>query len=432
MKTDLKGTALLFAAAAVFVAGCAAWVFPGAATASVGAWFLPALSLFALVLSVVLAANWPLLRALLVVLAILLVVSWQRASETSTSHFAGACLGCLLMASIPQWANTLRRLTLGITTFLCAGLLVIVVGLAGASLRPSSLLDPVSPSKAPSIRLGLAGLSSDGDVNPNALASAVLLVVPLGVAVLLLARRLRDGRYMLVPAALAVVAVGTAALMLSHSRTAALAVWFIAIGLLVSGVRPWFYRLLAGVVVAAPLLVFTLRLPLLTQEGALQDASNLWVSARGRAQVASQAVDRLKESPWLGIGLNQFRHVYAPRPGDLLLGKGGLAPGHDIIAHAHNMVLQTALDVGLVGSAAYWGILVVLWVRASQAARGVSTAARMAAAGSAMCLVAVNLFGLTDAVTLGSKVGTLQWAAGGLILAAWHLRNDSDSVSTPS
>ena len=426
MKTYLQGPALLFPAAAVFVAGCAAWVFPGAATALAGPSLLPLLSLIALVLAVALAQG-PLFRALLLVLAIVLVVSWNRASATSTSHFAGAALGCLLMSATGQWIDTSRRLALAVTTFLCLGLLMMVVGLVGASLRPTSLLDPVSPSKAPSIRLGLAGLGSDGEVNPNALASAVLLVLPLGVSVLVLRRGLRESRWKVVPAALAVVAVGTVTLVLSRSRTASLAIWFIAVGLLVAGVRPWFYRVLAGMVVVGPLLVLTLRLPLLTREGALQDASNLWVSARGRAQVAAQGVAHFRQHPWLGIGLNEFRHVYAPRDGDLLLGKGGLAPGQDIIAHAHNMVLQTALDIGLVGSAAYWGIMVVLWVRASQAARGVSNVARMAAVGSAMSLVAVNLFGLTDAVALGSKVGTLQWAAGGLILAAWQLRNDTAS-----
>ena len=146
----------------------------------------------------------------------------------------------------------------------------------------------------------------------------------------------------------------------------------------------------------------------------MRDVNNGWVSARGRAQIMSQALDRLQQSPWLGIGLNEFRHVYAPRAGDL-------PQGEDVV-HVHNMVVQTALDIGLVGSAAYWGILIVLWVRASQAARAVSTVARTAAVGSAFALVAVNLFGLTDAVTLGSKVGTLQWAAGGLILAAWQIR----------
>jgi hypothetical protein len=38
------------------------------------------------------------------------------------------------------------------------------------------------------------------------------------------------------------------------------------------------------------------------------------------------------------------------------------------------------------------------------------------------------LFGLTDPVTVGSKVSTLQWAAGGLILAAWEIHNVSNDA----
>jgi O-antigen ligase len=211
-------------------------------------------------------------------------------------------------------------------------------------------------------------------------------------------------------------------LVLSHSRTAAIAVWLIAIGLLVRGMRHWLARLIAGIVVVAPVLLLAGRMPFLTHEVAMRDANNSWVSARGRAQIIDQALDRLKESPWVGVGLNEFRHLYAPRPGDL--------PQGEDIAHVHNIVLQTALDIGIVGSAAYWGVLVFLWVRASQAARGTSSLARAAAVGAALSIVAATLFGLTDAVPLGSKVGTMQWAAGGLILAAWQLRAVSDP--TPS
>ena len=41
--------------------------------------------------------------------------------------------------------------------------------------------------------------------------------------------------------------------------------------------------------------------------------------------------------------------------------------------------------------------------------------------GSGLALVAVTLFGLADAVPLGAKIGILQWAAAGLILAAHHV-----------
>jgi hypothetical protein len=69
---------------------------------------------------------------------------------------------------------------------------------------------------------------------------------------------------------------------------------FIAVGLLVGGVHRWFYRLVAGIVVVTPLLLFTGRLSFLTQEVALRDANNARVSARSRVQIVSQAPERLR------------------------------------------------------------------------------------------------------------------------------------------
>jgi putative inorganic carbon (HCO3(-)) transporter len=420
LKTELKGTAVLVAAAAVFMAGCLAWAFPRAVAAFTGDWLLPVLSLTALVLTLALAWPWPLLRGLLLALAILLALSWNRASASSTSHFAGAALGLLLMAGLSRSVTTLRHLRLALLLFVSAGAFMVAVGLAGSGLRPGKLLDTAGSEKLPSIKLGLAGLGPGGDVNSNALAAAVLLVLPVGLAVLALATRARVDGWALRAASVTAVLLGSVALVLSHSRTAAIAVWLIAVGLLVRGMRPWLARVIAGAIVVGPVVLLAGRLPFLTHEVAMRDANNSWVSAQGRAQIMGRALEQLKESPWIGIGLNEFRHVYAPRPGDL--------PQDEDIAHVHNIVLQTALDIGVLGSAAYWGVLIVLWTRASQAARGTSSLARAAAVGAALSIVAATLFGLTDAVPLGSKVGTMQWAAGGLILAAWQLRTASDSV----
>lgn len=418
------GTALLCAAVPVFVAGCAAWVFPAAATASVGAWALPALSLVGLVLALALAAEWPLLRALLLVLAIVLVASWNRASATSTSHFAGACLGCLLMVGIGRWASTPLRLRLALLAFLWGGVFVVLVGLTGAIHLPGRFSNTGPSSMLPAIQLGLAGLGPQGEVNANALASAVLLVLPLGASVLLFGGRRRLDWWTVLPAAIVVVAVGTATLALTRSQTALVAVWLVALGSLVRGMRSPWQRAIAGTLVVAPLVIWTGGLAALTQEEAHVKAKNAWVSVQSRTQIMNQALNTWKQSPWMGIGLNEFRHVYASRPGDI--------PVDEDIAHAHNVFLQTLLDIGVVGAVAYWSVLALLGLRAHQATRGVSTIARTAATGAALALLAVHLFGLADAVALGSKVGTLQWAAGGVILAAWHVRTiptDGDIVA---
>jgi O-Antigen ligase len=418
MVSTRWGTTLLLAAGAVFLAGCLAWVFPRAGTATAGEWLLPALSLTGLGLAIALASPWPMLRGLLLVLAIMLVVAWNRASMTSTSHFAGAALGCLAMVGIGRSAQTARRLRVAMLAFLCGAAVILLVGLVGVDHPPGAKAAlRYLPMQLPSIRLGLAGLDTTGSVNPNALASAALMVLPVGIAVMLVGRRRPIDWWTLLPASLVVAVVGTATLAVTISRTALIAVWLMALGLLVRGMRSRLHRVILGIVILAPLVILTARLSfVITQDEAWADGYFGWVSARGRTQIMSQALDRWKQAPWLGIGLNEYRRVYAARPGDV-------PQGEDVV-HAHNIFLQTGLDIGLVGSAAYWSVLAFLWVRASQAARGTSRTARAAAIGAAFSLIGVTLFGLTDAVPLGAKVGTLQWIAGGLILAAWQIRFD--------
>jgi O-antigen ligase len=111
--------------------------------------------------------------------------------------------------------------------------------------------------------------------------------------------------------------------------------------------------------------------------------------------------------------LNHFRHVYrAP---------DWMREGTRESAHAHNIWLQTALDLGLVGLVLYVAVLALLLRRAAAVARADSDTARRLALGSALGLVGVHLFGMADAVSLGAKVGLFQWILAGFILAASHL-----------
>jgi O-antigen ligase len=259
----------------------------------------------------------------------------------------------------------------------------------------------------PPVHLGLAGMAG-GDINPNALAAAVLLIFPLGAAVLFLGTGEKIDWLGLMPISLTIVGAGVLTLPICASRSALIAIWLTVVALLVRGMRSWLARIVAGAIVATPLVVGISSPLFLGQEALRTEGSDLWLSAQSRMPIMRQAADRWRESPWMGIGLNEFRSVYQHKGGD--------------VAHAHNMFLQTALDVGAVGSVAYWGILGFLLMRADQAAKGLSRLSRSSAVGSAMALVAISLFGLTDAVPLGSKIGILQWMASGLILASWRTR----------
>lgn len=420
----------------VLVIGSLAWVFPGASASWLGNWLLPVSSIAGLGFALRLAVDWPWLRGFVTVLAVTLIIGWAKAPDSghATSHFAGASLGLLLMLIMGRMACNPQRLRWALLALLGAGFFVLALALAGSDLSGAVPVASVLISGLPTVRLGLAGMDPSGVINPNALAAAALLIAPFGVSIMFLGRREKIDLFGLQPLGFVVAAAGVLALAVSESRSALMAVWLTLVCLLVRGVRWWGWRLLVGtLVVVAPLLVVA-TVPSTSRSDFLLNASFLWRTVGDRAQIARAGVDRLKESPWFGIGMNRFRDVYEPpataagaHPADY-----EMYPVADYdVAHAHNVYLQTALDVGVLGLVAYCGVVWFLLLRADQVARGPTGPGRAAAVGGALSLIAISLFGLSDAVALGAKIGLLQWLAAGLILAAWRTQLGSGKA-TPS
>lgn len=422
--------ALMGVAVLVLVAGCASWVFPEATGWIPGSWWLPVVSMAGLAMALVLAVDWPWLRGFLLVLAVTLIIAWAKVpdSTTGTSHFAGASLGLLLMLVVGRVACSQKRLRWAMLAFFSAGMVVLILGLASTELSNPASLVSILIGKLFPLRLELAGLEPGGRVNQNALAAAALLIVPVGILALVLRSREKIDRFGLQPLGLLVVSAGLLVIAVSHSRSALLAAWLTLVAVLVRGLRWWGWRLLIGTVVMAFPLAAIVSVHATSREDFLLKASLFWRTVADRVFIMSSGVDRWRESPWSGIGLNRFRHVYKPPPLEAGANPGDLAlwPSREYdVAHAHNVFLQTALDVGVIGLGAYCGVLGFLLFRADQAIRGPTELGRVAAAGSALSLVAVSTFGLSDAVVLGAKIGLIQWLAAGLILAAWRVQQAS-------
>ena len=260
------------------------------------------------------------------------------------------------------------------------------------------------------MHLGLTGLaaSSNGEVNPNALAAAVLVIASVSLP-LLLSRSWRLWPEVFVVSG-GLAATGVVTLVLCRSRVAWLTVWLMLVGTAVYGTRSRVGRIVLGAMIVLPVFAAGAAVVFLSREAFTTAAADVWTSANDRATIMSAGFRHLRESPWLGVGLNEFRTLFHP---------GGVD-----VAHAHNIVLQTALDLGIAGSLAYWSIVALLLVRARGTMAGASAAVRATAAGAALSLIASSLFGLLDAVPLGSKVGIFQWMSGGLILAGWRIQAD--------
>lgn len=138
-----------------------------------------------------------------------------------------------------------------------------------------------------------------------------------------------------------------------------------------------------------------------------------------RQEVWHWAIIAIQDFPFTGTGLGTFRQVVRRLyPLDV--------PATYDIAHAHNIFLQTALDVGLPGLIAYLAMLGIAGFMGWQVAKR-DDKLRPFALGLLASLIAFHTYGLTDALALGSKPGILFWMALGLLTAMFNCSSEQAS-----
>ncbi len=140
-----------------------------------------------------------------------------------------------------------------------------------------------------------------------------------------------------------------------------------------------------------------------------------------RQEIWGRALYMIQDFPFTGIGLNSFGKVlFSLYPSASI---GSIAD----VPHAHNIYLQTAVDLGLAGLMALAGIcLATLWL-AIQGYRRAEGATKGAIAGLGAGLLAYMVYGMTDAITLGAKPLPLLWAIVGLIVVSYRLAGDGET-----
>jgi O-antigen ligase len=257
-------------------------------------------------------------------------------------------------------------------------------------------------------------------VNPNVLGGALALLVPFALALVgkdltpLPPFPLREGGNDTPPLrgeglgersvrALALLA-GLAALVVTQSRGALLAV--LGAVCLLAGLdwivtRRWWLPALLALAIGLGLLVgpsVARALPPPPPEERLTLA--------GRLPIWGAALRMIGRAPLAGVGLGNFQAVMARDEPDVLPRSPGGA------THAHQLLLQVAADLGLVGLAAFTA-LYALSLRAAYRAWRHGEWLGMGVFGA---LVAAGLHGLVDAVQWGSKPAFLLWLFMGLAL----------------
>ncbi len=126
-----------------------------------------------------------------------------------------------------------------------------------------------------------------------------------------------------------------------------------------------------------------------------------------RREVWTWGVRAVGDFPFTGTGLGSFRGV-GPRLYPL-----NLDPSYDF-GHVHNIFLQTALDVGLPGLIAYLSMLMVAIGGGWHVIRH-NAALRPFAIGILSGFLAIHIYGIMDAQTLGARPHILFWIALGLL-----------------
>jgi putative inorganic carbon (HCO3(-)) transporter len=398
----------------------------------------PARLLLALAVPVVWLAQWrtggrfiprtPLnlsLMLLLVMVGVSLGVTFDVGA--SLGKVSGVVLGTIVFWTSARWVTTPERLRTATLLFVVAGSLLAIIGLLGTNWFEKFRMLSAVAARLPRAIRGVPG--AETGFHPNPVAGCLVLFIPLqvGLIVAIIGRRLSEWRAsrfgwvwsLPVQVPLCVLTGGT--LLLTQSR-GAWAGLIVALGAFLA----WHRRtrvlatLMAGAIVVAAIAAGPERVVNLAIS---QSGPGMAGNVSGRVELWSRAIAGIQDFPFTGMGMNAFRKVMP------VLYPTFLTSADSDVAHAHNHLLQAALDLGIPGLVAYgslWLIVAALLVRVHRQSR--QSMYRILADGLGAGLIAHFCFGMTDAIPLGAKVGVVFW----LTLALAVSLHDTAICETPA
>ena len=315
----------------------------------------------------------------------------------SLGKVSGVVLGMLLFWAVTRWLTSSRRLQAVAGALLLTGGGLAVVGLLGGSASNLLWLSRWIPGIKESF-------------NGNAVAGCLVLIVPLQVALLAGGpqywfspeSRHRWASFCCTFIQASFLILTAATILTTQSRGALLGLAFAA-----AAFSYWYSRhtrfltTSVGITIVVLAMVFHDFVP--------SDLGTPPPSGRGlaysislRLYLWSAALELIVARPLTGVGMNVFRTlVTVPAAFQTI-------PDYDV-AHAHNHLLQAALDLGIPGLVAYLSLWVITATLLSKVYRHSTGFNRKLAGGLGAGLIAHFVFGLTDAIPLGSKVGVLFW-----------------------
>ncbi|MBI4786957.1 MAG: O-antigen ligase family protein [Chloroflexi bacterium] len=215
---------------------------------------------------------------------------------------------------------------------------------------------------------------------------------------------------------LVALALSLVAVALTQSRGAILGT---AVGLLAIAI--WRERRFGWVVVAGA--VGLIALILMGQGNALgefllrMDAQSGTLASR--IEVWQRGVLMVQDFPFTGIGIGTYNNVaHALYP-------FFIAAPDELVPHAHNNLLQVAVDLGIPGLIAFVALLVGFAVCLARGYRALpDQVVRALIVGLGSGMLAHQTFGLTDAFILGTKPGVLLWVFFALASVVYQMSDE--------
>ncbi len=367
--------------------------------------------------------------------------------EISLSKISGLLLGIWVFYLVWRKASTYKKWVIHLGVFLLAGTLFIFIGLLGTSWleQKSAALSILIPF-IPKVISGLPGAPKG--FHPNELAGIILWFLPLSLTVMIsLFYNLRRYASHFPKSALVILGIGMIGLnifvafvlFLTQSRTAMLALLssFLLIFCFVLFIRKRYVLFSLTLIVAliGGVIVLLKVYDSAALNPAFIDPALSLQTFNGRIELWKRAAYAIGDFPITGMGLNTFRYVVFARyplftvSDDFDLG------------HAHNLYLQTALDLGIPGLIAFLAMIGItfslFWKMRSCIAplhKGLQEDIWHASlffliAGLSWSFTAFLLYGLVDAIALGARPGVLLWFLFGLIASLYNLVKERKVIS---
>jgi putative inorganic carbon (HCO3(-)) transporter len=361
-------------------------------------------------------------NAPLALLMFMVLVSLFATYDISFSlpKMAGVLLGAAVFFVILNVTTSSKLLAQMLGLSILGMIALAILGLLGTQWTSKVPVLERITAHLPLLIKGVPG--AEEGFRPNAVGGTLILFLPLQIAVLPVAfRDLRKNSKLAIWILISVF-MTAGVLLLTQSRGA----WIgMAAGLLllVAWMGRWGKWLSLAVVSAGLVLVLRVgseRLGNAVMSG-IGGTATVGSTMDARAELWSRAIYGISDFPFTGMGMNTFRKVV-----NVLYPLFLIPPDVDI-ASCHNQLLQTALDLGIPGLVAYVALLAVAITMGIQIwRRSKEYWIRSSAQGLVCGIVAQQVFGITDAIPLGAKVGIFFWVALGILAAMYRLTDPPD------